>query len=350
MTASYSIAIIGATGLVGETLIELLQEREFPVSHLQLIASEDSIGKSVRLGGKSYKVKTLDQVDWEGVDFAFFSAGSDISLKHAPIAAAAGAIVIDNSTAFRLDKDVPLVVPEVNPEALKSIPRGIVANPNCSTIQLVVALKPLHDAATVTRVNVCTYQAVSGTGKAAIDELAGQTAQLLNGMDVKVETYPVQIAFNCFPHIDDFEENGYTKEEMKVINETRKIMNDDSIVVNATAVRIPVFYGHSEAVHLETKTKLTADQARKLLKKAPGLVVLDKMQGGGYPTPVQHATGTNDVYVGRIREDLSHPTGLNLWVVADNVRKGAALNSIQIAEHLKDLNYTQEDSHSQTKG
>jgi aspartate-semialdehyde dehydrogenase len=228
----------------------------------------------------------------------------------------------------------------VNPEALKHIPRNIIANPNCSTIQLVVALKPLHDAATLTRINVCTYQAVSGTGKAAIEELASQTAQLLNGMDAKVNVYPLQIAFNCFPHIDQFEANGYTKEEMKIVDETRKILGDESLAINPTAVRIPAFFGHSEAVHIETKTKLTAENARKLLKKAPGVKVVDKREGGGYPTAVSHATGNDAVYVGRIREDISHPNGLDLWVVADNVRKGAALNSIQIAEHLKDLNYT----------
>lgn len=350
MTTLYNVVIVGATGVVGETLIELLAEREFPVGNLQLIASEDSAGTTVRFGGKSLKIKTIDQVDWSNVDFAFFSAGHDISLEHAPIAAKAGAYVIDNSTAFRMDKDVPLVVPEVNPEALQSIPRNIIANPNCSTIQLVIALKPLHDAAKITRINVCTYQAVSGTGKAAIEELASQTAQLLNGMDCTVKTYPVQIAFNCFPHIDAFEKNGYTKEEMKIVNETRKILGDQTIAVNPTAVRVPVFFGHSEAVHIETETKLTAAKARNLLKKAPGVEVLDKQEKGGYPTAVEHATGSDTVFVGRIREDISHPTGLDMWVVADNVRKGAALNSIQIAEHLKDLNYTQDDLHLRAKG
>jgi aspartate-semialdehyde dehydrogenase len=350
METLYNLVIVGATGLVGETLIELLTERDFPVGQLQLVASADSAGQSVRFGGKSIKMKTLDQVDWTGVDFAFFSAGADIALEYAPIAAAAGAFVIDNSTAFRADKDVPLVVPEVNPEALKNIPRKIIANPNCSTIQLVVALKPLHDVAQITRINVCTYQAVSGTGKAAIEELAGQTAQLLNGLDATVDVYPVQIAFNCFPHIDSFEPNGYTKEEMKIVNETRKILGDETIAINPTAVRIPAFFGHSEAVHIETKTKLTAEAARKLLKKAPGVEVIDKPDEAGYPTAVGEATGSDSVYVGRIREDISHPTGLDLWIVADNVRKGAALNSIQIAEHLKDLNYTQGDRHLRAKG
>jgi aspartate-semialdehyde dehydrogenase len=350
MTTSYNVVIVGATGLVGETLLEILADREFPVGELQLVASADSEGEIIRFAGKSHKLKIIENVDWSDVNFAFFCAAKETALEFAPIAAAAGAIVIDNSTAFRSDEDVPLVVPEVNPEALHHIPRNIIANPNCSTIQLVVALKPLHDAATLTRINVCTYQAVSGTGKAAIEELASQTAQLLNGMDADIETYPVQIAFNCFPHIDSFESNGYTKEEMKIVNETRKILGDQSIAVNPTAVRIPAFFGHSEAVHIETKTKLTAEAARKLLKKAPGVEVIDKPEGGGYPTPVHHATGSDKVYVGRIREDISHPTGLDLWVVADNVRKGAALNSVQIAEYLKDLNYTQEDRHLRAKG
>lgn len=350
MTTSYNVVIVGATGLVGETLLELLAERDFPVGQLQLAASADSEGEIIRFSGKSHKLKTIDQIDWTDVNFAFFSAGRDVALQYAPIAAASGAIVIDNSTAFRDDDDVPLVVPEVNPEALQHIPKNIVANPNCSTIQLVVALKPLHDAATITRINICTYQAVSGTGKAAIEELASQTAQLLNGLDATYETYPVQIAFNCFPHIDSFEPNGYTKEEMKIVNETRKILGDNTLAVNPTAVRIAAFYGHSEAVHIETKTKLTAEQARKLLKKAPGVELVDKQEEAGYPTAVHHATGSDKVYVGRIREDISHPTGLDLWVVADNVRKGAALNSIQIAEHLKDLNYTQEDRHLRAKG
>jgi len=343
MATLYNIVIVGATGLVGETLIELLTEREFPVGNLQLAASPESEGESIRFAGKSHSLKTVENIDWTGVNFAFFSAGPEIAREYAPIAAKAGAIVIDNSTAFRADKDVPLVVPEVNPEALKNIPRNIIANPNCSTIQLVVALKPLHDAATLTRINVCTYQAVSGTGKAAIEELASQTAQLLNGLDAKVNVYPVQIAFNCFPHIDQFEANGYTKEEMKIVDETRKILGDETLAINPTAVRIPAFFGHSEAVHIETKTKLTAENARKLLKKEPGVKVIDKHENSGYPTAVGHASGNDAVYVGRIREDISHPNGLDLWVVADNVRKGAALNSIQIAECLKDLNYTHED-------
>lgn len=343
MRTVQNIVILGATGLVGETLMELLVEREFPIGEIQFAASSDSEGESIRFKGKSHYLKTPEQIDWSGVDFAFFSAGADISRQWAPVAAQAGAIVIDNSTAFRQDKDVPLVVPEVNPEALKDIPLNIVANPNCSTIQMVVALKPLHDVATLTRITVSTYQAVSGTGKAAMDELASQTAQLLNGKKPKVSTYPVQIAFNCFPHIDDFENNGYTKEEMKIVDETRKILGEPLLQISATAVRIPAFFGHSEAVSIETKDKLTADKARQLLSKAPGVKVIDKLGAPGYPTPVGHAAGHNEVFVGRLREDISHPHGLCLWIVADNVRKGAALNSIQIAEHLIDLNYTDDD-------
>lgn len=350
MTATFNVAIVGATGVVGETLLELLEEREFPVGDLQLIASADSEGEVIRFKGKSYKLKTIEDADWSKVDFAFFSAGSEIALQYAPIAAEAGAYVIDNSPAFREDPDVPLVVPEVNPQALHEIPRGIIANPNCCAIPLVVALKPLHDAAKVTRVNVATYQSVSGTGKAAIEELASQTAAMLNGLDPEVETYPVQIAFNCFPHVDAFDESGYTKEELKIIHETQKILGDNSIAVNPTSVRIPVFFGHSEAVHLETEKKLTVKEARALLKKAPGIELMDEQEPGGYPTPVEQGSGTDSVFVGRLREDLSHPRGLDLWIVADNVRKGAALNSLQIAEYLKDLNYTQNDHHLRAKG
>lgn len=343
MTDTFNIAIVGATGLVGETLLELLEERKFPVGELYLIASENSQGETARFNNKTYKVQMIDDVDFSKVDFAFFSAGREVSLEYAPKVAKAGAIVIDNSTAFRMDKDVPLIVPEVNPDALKDYDkRNIIANPNCSTIQMLVALKPLHDAATIERINVCTYQAVSGTGREALEELAAQTAQLMNGLDPEVEVYDNQIAFNCFPHVDDFLENGYTKEEMKMVEETRKIMGDDNIQINPTTVRIPVFYGHSEAVHIETKKKLSAADARKLLKKAPGVEVVDDIKNGEYPTPVTHASGDDAVFVGRIREDISHKNGLDLWIVSDNIRKGAALNSIQIAEHLKDLNYTEQ--------
>ncbi len=244
-------------------------------------------------------------------------------------------MVIDNTSQFRYDDDIPLVVPEVNPHAIADYKtHGIIANPNCSTIQMLVALKPLHDAAGIERINVCTYQAVSGTGKEAIEELAKQTAELLNGREATAEVYPRQIAFNVLPQIDVFQDNGYTKEEMKMVWETRKIMGDESIRVNPTAVRVPVFYGHSEAVHIETRKKLTAAQARELLQQAPGVVVLDERRNGGWPTAVTEAAGQDPVFVGRIREDISHPQGLDLWIVADNVRKGAALNSIQIAEIL----------------
>jgi aspartate-semialdehyde dehydrogenase len=269
------------------------------------------------------------------VQIGLFSAGASVSEKYAPKAAAAGCVVIDNTSQYRYDDDIPLVVPEVNPEAIRNYTnRGIIANPNCSTIQMLVALKPIQDAAGIERINVCTYQAVSGTGKEAIEELAAQTAQLLNGKDAVADVYPKQIAFNVLPHIDVFQDNGYTKEEMKMVWETRKILGDDSIQVNPTAVRVPVFYGHSEAVHIETREKLTADKARDLLASSPGIVVLDERRDGGYPTAVTEGANHDPVYVGRIREDISHPRGLDMWIVADNVRKGAALNSIQIAELL----------------
>ncbi len=334
MTDGVNVAIAGATGTVGEALLEILEERKFPVDQLYLLASERSAGKIVRFRGKSHRVERLDQFDFSQAQIGLFSAGGTVSAEFAPRAAAAGCVVIDNTSHFRNDDDVPLVVPEVNPERAFEHPRNIIANPNCSTIQMVVALKPLHDAAVVRRINVATYQAVSGAGAAGVRELAGQTANLLNAKPVDCDVMPVQIAFNAIPHIDDFQENGYTREEMKMIWETRKILEDDNILVNPTCVRVPVFYGHSEAVHIETERKLTAAQARKLLAAAPGVKVLDKPVGGGYPTPVAQAAGTDSVFVGRIREDLSHPTGINLWVVSDNVRKGAALNSVQIAEIL----------------
>jgi len=280
-------------------------------------------------------VEDLDGFDFSKVRIGLFSAGASISEKYAPIAAAAGCVVVDNTSQFRYDDEIPLVVPEVNPEAIAGYKRhGIIANPNCSTIQMLVALKPIHDAVGIERINVCTYQAVSGTGKEAIEELAGQTAGLLNGKSVEAKVYPKQIAFNVLPHIDVFQDNGYTKEEMKMVWETQKIFDDAAILVNPTAVRVPVFFGHSEAVHIETREKISAKAARELLKKAPGVVVLDEHEPGGYPTAVTEAAGTDPVYVGRIREDISHPRGLNMWVVADNVRKGAALNSVQIAEIL----------------
>jgi aspartate-semialdehyde dehydrogenase len=335
MTRKFDVAVVGATGAVGEVMLEILAERNFPVARVYPLASQRSAGKKVGFGGKYLTVEDLSSFDFSRVQIGLFSAGASVSEKYAPLAAQAGCVVIDNTSQFRYQDDIPLVVPEVNPDHIRDYTRhGIIANPNCSTIQMLVALKPLHDAAGIERINVCTYQAVSGTGKEAIEELAGQTARLLNGQTVKAEVYPKQIAFNVLPHIDVFQDNGYTKEEMKMVWETRKIMGDDAIQVNPTAVRVPVFYGHSEAVHIETRDKLTAVQARELLVQAPGVVVLDEHRDGGYPTAVTEGANHDPVYVGRIREDISHPRGLNLWVVADNVRKGAALNSIQIAEIL----------------
>jgi aspartate-semialdehyde dehydrogenase len=330
----FTVAVVGATGAVGQTMLSILEERKFPIEKLHVLASERSAGEQIDFAGRKITVENLGTFNPTGVDYALFSAGGSISLEYAPKFAAAGAIVIDNSSAFRMDDDVPLVISEVNPDALNHIPRGIVANPNCSTMQMLVAIAPIYHAVGITRINVATYQSVSGAGRSAMEELGRQTANILSFKESKPERFPVQISFNLIPHIDDFLDNGYTKEEMKLVWETRKILADNSIEVNPTAVRVPVFYGHSEAVHLETKTKMTAKQARELLQSAPGVVVVDEREAGGYPTPVTHASGTDAVYVGRIREDISHPNGLNLWVVSDNIRKGAALNAVQIAELL----------------
>ena len=298
------------------------------------LASERSAGKLIQFKGKNVRVENLAEFDFSKVQIGLFSAGGSISEVYAPKAAAAGCVVIDNTSQFRYDDDIPLVVPEVNPEKIAEYTtRGIIANPNCSTIQMLVALKPLHDAAGIERINVATYQAVSGTGKEAIEELAVQTRDLLNGQPIKTEVYPKQIAFNALPHIDVFKDNGYTKEEMKMVWETQKIL-DKSIMVNPTCVRVPVFYGHSEAVHIETREKLSAGQAREILEQAPGVKVLDTREDGGYPTAVTEGVDQDATFVGRIREDISHPRGIDLWVVADNVRKGAATNSVQIAEEL----------------
>jgi aspartate-semialdehyde dehydrogenase len=335
MSRLFDVAVVGATGAVGETMISILAERDFPVRNLYPVASSRSAGKRMVFKGKSLVVEDLEQFDFAKVQIGLFSPGASVSAIYAPKAGAAGCVVVDNTSQFRQDQDIPLVVPEVNPHAIAMYKnRNIIANPNCSTIQMVVALKPIYDAVGIERINVATYQSVSGTGKEAIEELATQTAALLNGKPITCEVYPRQIAFNVLPHIDIFMENGYTKEEMKMIWETRKILEDDAILVNPTAVRVPVFYGHSEAVHIETREKITAAQAQELLKKAPGVVLLDERKPGGYPTAVTEAAGKDPVFVGRIREDLSHPRGLNLWVVSDNIRKGAALNSIQIAEFL----------------
>ena len=328
----YKVAVVGATGTVGEVMLSVLAERGFPVGEIVALASERSAGEYVKFGNDEVMVRDLATFDPKGVDIALFSAGGSISREYAPKFAAAGAVVIDNSSTFRYDDDVPLVVSEVNPEAVRNRPRGIIANPNCSTMQLMVALKPIFDAAGIERINVATYQSVSGAGRSGLEELGVQTGKLLNFQDIEPKKFQAQIAFNLIPHIDDFQDNGYTKEEMKLVWETRKILGDEAIQVNPTAVRVPVFYGHSEAVNVETRDKLSAQQARELLERAPGVVVVDERKAGGYPTPVTHASGSDAVYVGRIREDLSHPRGLNLWVVSDNIRKGAALNAVQIAE------------------
>jgi aspartate-semialdehyde dehydrogenase len=332
MGRTYKVAVVGATGAVGEVMLSILAERGFPIGELVALASERSAGGEVKFGNRDVVVRDLATFDPAGVDIALFSAGGTISRQYAPKFAAAGAVVIDNSSAFRQDDDVPLVVAEVNPEAARNRPRGIIANPNCSTMQMLVALAPLHRAAGIERINVATYQSVSGTGRRALEELGKQTAGLLNFQSVEPEVYPVQIAFNVIPHGGDFTDNGYTSEEMKLVWETRKILGDDGIRVNATVVRVPVFYGHSEAVNIETRDKLAAADARALLEAAPGVEVVDEPVAGGYPTPVTHASGNDPVYVGRIRDDLSHPRGLNLWIVSDNIRKGAALNAVQIAE------------------
>jgi len=330
-----NVAVVGVTGAVGEVMLEILESRDFPVDTLYPLASARSVGKSVTFKGKRHTVQDLSEFDFSQTPIALFSAGGDISAEFAPIAAAAGCVVIDNTSHFRRDSDIPLVIPEVNAEAIGQFRnRGIIANPNCSTIGMLVALKPLYDAVGIERINVATYQAVSGTGKAAIEELAGQTARLLNGKPAEADVYPKQIAFNALPHIDEFQDNGYTREEMKMVWETQKILGDPDIKVNPTCVRVPVFFGHAEAVHIETRTEITAESARSLLEAAEGVTVLDRHEPGGYPTPVTDAAGQDPVFVGRIRADISHPRGLNLWVVADNVRKGAALNSVQIAEIL----------------
>ncbi|MBJ6984463.1 aspartate-semialdehyde dehydrogenase [Luteimonas sp. MC1750] len=332
MGRQYRVAVVGATGTVGETMLSILAERGFPVAELVALASAASAGSTVAFGDDEVLVRDLAGFDSAGVDIALFSAGGAVSKEYAAKFAAAGAVVIDNSSAFRMDADVPLVVAEVNPQAARQRPRGIIANPNCSTMQMVVALAPIHRAAGIERINVATYQSVSGAGRQALEELGRQTASLLGFQGAEANRFPVQIAFNLIPHIDEFMDNGFTREEMKLVWETRKILGDDAIQVNPTAVRVPVFYGHAEAIHVETREKLTAAQARALLEAAPGVEVVDERVPGGYPTPVTHASGNDPVYVGRIREDISHPRGLDLWVVADNIRKGAALNAVQVAE------------------
>jgi aspartate-semialdehyde dehydrogenase len=336
MSKTFRVAVVGATGLVGDSMINILEERGFPVSELHALASNRSLGRNVKFHGAAIPVEELDGFDFSRADIGLFSAGAEVSAQFAPKAAAAGCIVIDNTSQFRYQDDIPLVVPEVNARRIADYKNhGIIANPNCSTIQMLVALKPIYDAVGIERINVATYQSVSGAGKEAIEELATQTTTLLNGRPIdSPRVIARQIAFNCVPQIDKFQENGYTKEEMKMLWETQKIMEDKSIRVNATAVRVPVFYGHSEAVHIETRRKISAEEARALLQKAAGVTVLDERTPGGYPTAVTEAANHDTVYVGRIREDMSHERGLNLWIVADNIRKGAATNSIQIAEIL----------------
>ena len=331
----YNVAIVGATGAVGEAMLEILEERKFPVNKVFPLASERSAGSRLQFNGKSIVVQDLSTFDFSQVQIGLFSAGGSVSADYAPKAAAAGCVVIDNTSHFRRDDDIPLVVPEVNAGRVKDYSdRNIIANPNCSTIQMLVALKPIYDAVGISRINVSTYQAVSGAGKRGVEELANQTARLLNANPIETDIFPKQIGFNAIPHIGDFQDNGFTLEEMKMIWETQKIFEDDKIQVNPTCVRIPVFYGHSEAVHIETRRKITAREAAQLLKEFPGIKLIDESVDGGYPTAVSDSAGTDGVFVGRIREDLHLDTGLDLWIVSDNVRKGAALNSIQIAEVL----------------
>jgi len=326
----YSVAVVGATGAVGQEMLRVLAERAFPVRELVPLASERSAGSRVEFRGREVAVRELTEDSFGGVQVALFSAGGAVSERFCPAAVRAGAVCIDNTNAFRMAPEVPLVVPEVNPHAIRAH-RGIIANPNCSTIQMVVALKPLHDAARIRRVVVSTYQSVSGAGQKAINELAGQARALMCGQEAEVRALPYRIAFNLIPQIDVFMENGYTKEEMKMVNETRKIMEDETILVSATCVRVPVFYAHSEAITIETERKLTPAEARELLAKAPGVKVVDDPAARRYPMPLE-AQGQDLTLVGRVREDLSHPNGLALWIAADNIRKGAATNAVQIAE------------------
>jgi len=330
----YNVTVVGATGAVGEQMREILEARLFPVGEIHFLASERSAGQVLEFQREKVRVKVLGKDSFQGVDIALFSAGRQVSENFAPLAVDAGAVVVDNSPQFRMEPDVPLVVPEVNAREIgRYEKRGIVANPNCSTIQMVVALKPIHDAARIKRVVVSTYQSVSGAGRMAMEELSQQTIALFSGKEIRNEKFPHQIAFNCIPQIDAFLENGYTKEEMKMIHETRKILGEPALPVTATAVRVPVFCGHSESVNVETEKKLTARDVKAILREAPGIVLCDDPASGVYPMAI-HAVGKDATFVGRIREDDSVPNGINLWIVADNLRKGAALNAVQIAEIL----------------
>jgi aspartate-semialdehyde dehydrogenase len=330
MERLWNVAVAGATGAVGNQMIRCLEERNFPVKNIRFLASARSVGKTLSFKGKAVAVEELKEDSFKDIEIALFSAGASTSLRFAPLAAQAGCVVIDNSSAFRMDPKIPLVVPECNPHRIVAGP-GIIANPNCSTIQMVVALKPIQDQVRIKRIIVSTYQAVSGTGQKAIVELRNQIADLAAGKEPEMKVYPYQIAYNCLPHIDVFLENDYTKEEMKMVNETRKILEDDEIRVSATTVRVPVFYGHSEAVYIETEKKITPQEVKDLLRSAPGVVVMDDVANKVYPTALV-AEGKDEVFVGRIREDISHEKGIVLWVVSDNIRKGAATNAVQIAE------------------
>ncbi|PIE34601.1 aspartate-semialdehyde dehydrogenase [candidate division KSB3 bacterium] len=332
---TYNVAVVGATGAVGGEMIEILEQRNFPVKEVRLLASDRSAGKTLSFNGQDLAVQLLTEEAFDSIDIGLFSPGASVSEQYVPAAVRSGAVVIDNTSAFRMEPNVPLVVPEVNPEDLK-VHQGIIANPNCSTIQMVVALKPIHDAVTIKRIVVSTYQAVSGTGKEAVQELETQTRNVFTQRDILCQVYPHQIAFNCLPHIDVFLDNGYTKEEMKLVNETRKIFDDDSIGITATAVRVPVFYGHSESVNIETEHHISPEEVRELLTKAPGVAVIDEPEHNRYPLAIE-ASGEDDTFVGRIRQDESIDNGINMWIVADNLRKGAALNAVQIAEKMIEM-------------
>lgn len=335
MTKKYNIAVVGATGAVGKTMLDILEERNFPIDNLYPLASERSAGDKIDFNKKQVTIGNLAEFDFKKADIALFSAGGDVSAQFAPKAADAKCVVIDNTSYFRNEEDVPLVVAEVNPEAINDYKNTyIIANPNCSTIQMLVALAPIHRKVGIERINVATYQSVSGAGNKGIDELSEQTRSLLNFKPLKMNAFSQQIAFNVIPQIDQFQDNGYTREEMKMVWETQKIFGDRSILVNPTCVRVPVFYGHAEAVHLETREKITASEAKQLMLEAEGVELMDEPKSFTYPSPAVHAAGNDPVYVGRIREDISYQNGLNLWIVSDNIRKGAALNSVQIAEKL----------------
>jgi len=328
----YIVAVVGATGAVGDEMVKTLEQRDFPIEKLRLFASERSEGRIIEFRGNDIEVESLTEKSFEGIDIALFSAGAERSKIWAPVSARSGCVVVDNSSQWRMDPEIPLVVPEVNPHDLKWH-KGIIANPNCSTIQMVVVLKPIHDAARIKRVVVTTFQSVSGTGRRAMDELLQQTTDLLNFREIKCNVYPYQIAFNVLPHIDKFLENGYTKEEMKMVNETKKILGDNSVRLTATTVRVPVFRCHSESLNIETEKKLDVNEVRAVLSQAPGVVIYDAPEKNIYPIPIDVA-GKDETYVGRIREDESLENGINMWIVADNLRKGAALNAVQIAEKL----------------